>query len=101
MTAGGNVQLPVGSRVVMRDCLEAEIHNGKIWVTRSEPWRLGHGAWVVLLEGFRGGFLVDRLEMQKDRCDQCPALQEQKACAGWSPCGDCEHGGARERAVAE
>lgn len=25
-------------------------------VTRSEPWQLGHGGWVILVEGISGGY---------------------------------------------
>lgn len=28
--------------------------------TRSKPWQLGHGEWVVLLEGRTGGFKLSR-----------------------------------------
>jgi hypothetical protein len=62
--------IPVGTRVKMVKCLEAETHAGRIWVTRSEPWRLGNdrhpGEWVVLLEGFPGGFAVKCLEIQME-----------------------------------
>jgi len=50
--------MKIGTKVVMINCVEAEIYKGKIWTTRSDPWQLGHGAWVVLLEGKTGGFLV-------------------------------------------
>ena len=26
----------------------------------SEPWQLGHGDWVVKLEGISGGYALDR-----------------------------------------
>jgi hypothetical protein len=32
---------------------------GKEYIVRSEPWQLGHGEWVVLLEGKSGGVSVD------------------------------------------
>jgi hypothetical protein len=50
----------------MVGCLEAEKYADKIWVTRSEPWKIGspvHGRWLVSLEGFTGGFAVDCLEI--------------------------------------
>lgn len=31
-------------------------------VTRSEPWALGHGAMVILLEGISGGYDCCRVE---------------------------------------
>lgn len=30
-------------------------------VTTSAPWRLGHGQWVVKLEGFSGGYACERV----------------------------------------
>lgn len=29
--------------------------------TRSDPWQLGHGEWVVLIEGRTGGICLDAL----------------------------------------
>lgn len=29
--------------------------------TRSEPWPLGHGEWVVLVEGRTGGWAIVRM----------------------------------------
>jgi hypothetical protein len=29
--------------------------------TRSEPWQLGHGAWVVMVEGKTGGWALERV----------------------------------------
>ena len=29
--------------------------------TRSLPWQLGHGDWVVSLEGISGGYALDRV----------------------------------------
>jgi hypothetical protein len=54
--------IPVGTKVRMVNCLEAE--NPKYrhdWVTASEPWKVS-GNWLVLLEGSRGGFSIDKLE---------------------------------------
>lgn len=30
-------------------------------VTRSDPWQLGHGEWVVLVEGRAGGVALSHL----------------------------------------
>ena len=30
--------------------------------TRSESWELGHGQEVILLEGIRGGYSMDRVK---------------------------------------
>jgi hypothetical protein len=53
---------PVGTKVKMVNCLEAEKYAEKIWVTESQPWQLGSGAWIVLLEGYSGGFSIKCLE---------------------------------------
>ena len=29
--------------------------------TRSVPWQLGHGDWVVSVEGISGGYLLSRV----------------------------------------
>jgi hypothetical protein len=58
--------IPVGMKVRMVNCLEAE--NPKYqhdWVTASEPWKAS-GSWIVLLEGFRGGFSIDKLELVEE-----------------------------------
>ncbi|GIN71175.1 hypothetical protein J14TS2_16500 [Bacillus sp. J14TS2] len=54
--------MEIGTKVTMVNCFEAKKYPGKVWVTRSEPWKLGHGQEVVLLEGKIGGFAVDCLE---------------------------------------
>jgi hypothetical protein len=58
--------ISIGTKVRMIDCLEAE--NPKYqhdWVTTSEPWEAS-GSLLVLLEGFRGGFSVEKLELVKE-----------------------------------
>lgn len=52
-----NHDMPSGTRVnVVKD-------GGQViqTTTRSEPWQLGHGAWVVLLDGTSGGFALERV----------------------------------------
>lgn len=41
----------------------ARLDNGSTRETRttSRPWKLGHGAWVVSLEGFSGGYDCGRV----------------------------------------
>ena len=34
--------------------------------TRSEPWQLGHGAWVVAVEGVAGGIAMSHIERIPD-----------------------------------
>jgi hypothetical protein len=59
--------IPIGTKVRMVNCLEAENpKNQHVWITRSEPWQLGHGAWVVSLEGKAGGFDVTKLELAEE-----------------------------------
>lgn len=28
---------------------------------RSEPWQLGHGSWVIMVEGIAGGYDITRI----------------------------------------
>ena len=43
--------------IVTRDDGQREIRK-----VRSTPWQLGHGEWVVKLDGISGGFLLSRCE---------------------------------------
>jgi len=54
--------MKVGTKVKMVNCIEAEENEGKVWVTRSEPWAVC-GSTVVLLEGKRGGFDISCLQV--------------------------------------
>ena len=56
--------LKIGDKVVMVNCAEAEMdkYKDKVFVCRSEPWKLGHGEEVILLEGKTGGFATDCLK---------------------------------------
>jgi hypothetical protein len=62
----GDKNMKIGTKVKMVNCYEARKNPNKIWTTRSEPWELGHGQKVVLLEGKTGGFSVDCLEEVKE-----------------------------------
>ncbi len=53
--------MKIGTKVKMINCYEATKNPDKVWVTRSEPWELGHGEEVVLLKGKSGGFSVNCL----------------------------------------
>lgn len=55
--------MEIGTKVKMVNCYEAKKNPEKVWVTRSEPWELGHGEEVVLLKGKSGGFSVNCLEV--------------------------------------
>ena len=54
--------MKIGAKVIMVNCAEAEKYSDRIWTTRSEPWELGCGELVVLLEGYGGGFAVRCLQ---------------------------------------
>ena len=58
--------MKIGTNVKMVNCYEAELYPDKIWTTCSEPWDLC-GSEVVLLEGFRGGFATEFLEVVEER----------------------------------
>jgi hypothetical protein len=49
--------LPSGTLVNVRK------DNGDVVVTRTRslPWRLGHGDWVVSLDGISGGYALSRI----------------------------------------
>ncbi len=64
-----DLEMEIGTRVVMDNCYEAKKYPNKVWITRSKPWLLGHGAKVVLLEGFTGGFSVDCLKVVEEEHD--------------------------------
>jgi len=56
------VTWPIGTKVRMVNCLEAEKYGDKVWVTRSDPWEMC-GSQVVLLKGKSGGFDTSCLEV--------------------------------------
>lgn len=58
--------LKIGDKVVMNDkYYVSEQNKGKVWTVRSEPWECG-GTIAVLLEGKRGGYAVDGLDIVKE-----------------------------------
>jgi hypothetical protein len=52
--------LPVGTPVVVTKDDGSQIHTK----TRSTPWQLGHGAWVVSVEGISGGYDLSRISIE-------------------------------------
>lgn len=48
---------PIGTPVVYKSVAEVDF----ITRTRSEPWQLGHGEWVVSIEGRTGGHVLSHL----------------------------------------
>lgn len=51
------INMPVGSEVIVT----LDDGSTQTTFTRSEPWMLGHGDYVVLLDGFVGGYLLTRV----------------------------------------
>lgn len=60
LTAEQRRQLRVGDRVVVRMDHGHPIGD-TVYEVRAEPWQLGHGAWVVGLDGINGGYALDRV----------------------------------------
>jgi len=56
-------QIPAGTKVKMENCPEAETYTGRVWITRSKPWKLACGEWLVSLEDFCGGFALKYLRV--------------------------------------
>jgi hypothetical protein len=57
--------IPVGTRVTYYPIMPPEpFEPGIITTVRSEPWRLGHGAIVVKVNGRSGGVLVSHLRAE-------------------------------------
>jgi hypothetical protein len=56
--------------------------DGTRWITRtrSEPWQLGSGHWVVLLEGRAGGYSLSRVSLVKE--NPTPPRRETRAGGG-------------------
>lgn len=58
--------MKIGDKVVMNDKYRvSEKNRGRVWMVRSEPWECC-GTSVVLLEGFRGGYAVDGLDIVEE-----------------------------------
>ena len=54
---------PVGTAVKMVNCLEAENRKDQVFITNSEPWMLSGHTPVVMLEGYRGCFGTNFLQV--------------------------------------
>ena len=54
-----NTKLPEGTPVLLRLDDGSQLSTR----TRSVPWQLGHGAWVVLVYGKSGGWALERVEV--------------------------------------
>ncbi|QIC71843.1 MULTISPECIES: hypothetical protein [Acinetobacter] len=51
------VQFKVGDLLVIVDCIEADLHKGKVWKCRHGSFKTQHGDYGAFLEGFSGYFL--------------------------------------------
>ncbi len=58
--------MKIGTKCRMVGCYEAKIDPVRIWIARSNPWKLGHGEEIVLLEGKSGGFATRFLKIIKE-----------------------------------
>jgi hypothetical protein len=54
--------MKIGTKVKMVNCYEAEKYKDSVWTTRSEPWEIGGGEVLVLLDGYSGGFALRCLQ---------------------------------------
>jgi hypothetical protein len=50
---------PIGTPVRVRKDHGTALYT----VTRSKPWQLGHGQWVIAVEGISGGYDLARVEL--------------------------------------
>jgi hypothetical protein len=56
-------KLKKGDKVVMHSCMEAEAHNGKIWICQDDQFTSRYNEQeVIFLEGFAGYFSVSYLQ---------------------------------------
>ena len=58
-------RLEKGDKVVMHTCMEAEVHDGKIWTCRTDEEIRGAGVYeqrLVFLEGLSGSFATQYLQ---------------------------------------
>lgn len=71
--------LKKGDNVVMHTCIEAEEHNGKIWIVRYDEYKNhpSHDYTVTMLEGFSGSFATKYLQkVNINPLDQIMSCQE-------------------------
>ncbi len=56
-------QPPVDTTITSGTDVTVTRDDGSLWQTRTrtDPWQLGDGTWVVALEGRAGGFALDRV----------------------------------------
>lgn len=76
----------------------------EIRVVRMAPWKLGHGEWVIGLEGITGGFLLTRCKPEKSTPDKIASLKKEPIkcvafrkenctaceCGSWHSPDDCK-----------
>ena len=56
-------QIPEGTSVIVRKDDGSDFPTK----TRSKPWQLGHGDWVVSVEGIAGGYALGRVRLAPER----------------------------------
>lgn len=52
---------PIGTGVIVKKDDGSDFRT----VTRSEPWQLGDGQWVILVKGIAGGYAVERVRIEQ------------------------------------
>lgn len=59
--------LKKGDKVVMHSCIEAEAHDGTIWICDSDEFKHHpkHDYTVIMLKGFSGSFQTEYLQKVK------------------------------------
>lgn len=64
--------LPIGTPVIVTKDDGSEFRT----YTRSAPWQLGHGAWVVSVDGISGGYDLERIrKAPTGTCVECRTAQ--------------------------
>jgi hypothetical protein len=56
-------------------------HDGVVRTIRSEPWKLGHGQWLVLITGVTGGVALEALSQVETSTEEysMPLTDEEMA----------------------
>lgn len=82
--------MKIGTKVVMRNCAEAEKYKDKVWTTTSESWECC-GSTIVKLGGKSGGFDVSCLKVVQEpgewptECKYCHCADANGKCMELNP----------------
>lgn len=87
------METPIGTPIVRVDD-QGQVHLSR---TRSAPWELDEGRWLVLVDGISGGYLASRchvlpepeLPLSDKELDQLTALDSAGTCAPWAYTENC------------